>query len=106
VNTSGGSSLPGVGCRAVLVEASFPALAPSQVVGGRRAATRFSGLFSPNLKPVASAALPDFPHAVDDLRRADGADLKARAVAQQARRLVLWLMRGDVFAGHGVQGFI
>ena len=31
---------------------------------------------------------------------------KARAVAQQARRLVLWLMRGDVFAGHGVQGFI
>ena len=64
----------------------------SQVVGGWKAATRFSGLFSPSLGPLADAVLPDFSYAVDDLHRADDADLKARAVAQQAR-LALWLMR-------------
>ena len=32
----------------------------SQVVGGWKAATRFSGLFSPNLGPLADAVLPDF----------------------------------------------
>ena len=64
----------------------------SQVVGGWKAATRFSGLFAPNLGELAETVLPDFSYAVDDLHRTDDADLKARAVAQQAR-LALWLMR-------------
>ena len=64
----------------------------SQVVGGWKAATRFSGLFSPNLGFLADTVLPDFSYAVDDLHRTDDADLKARAVAQQAR-LALWLLR-------------
>ena len=64
----------------------------SHVVGGWKAATRFSGLFSPSLGPLADTVLPDFSYAVDDLRRTDDADLKARAVAQQAR-LALWLLR-------------
>ena len=64
----------------------------SHVVGGWKAATRFSGLFSPSLGPLADSVLPDFSYAVDDLRRTDDADLKARAVAQQAR-LALWLLR-------------
>ena len=64
----------------------------SQVVGGWKAATRFSELFSPNLGAVADAVLPDFSYAVDDLHRTDDANLRARGVAQQAR-LALWLMR-------------
>ena len=64
----------------------------SQVVGGWKAATRFSGLFSPNLEELAEAVLPDFSYAVDDLHGTGDADLKARALAQQVR-LALWLMR-------------
>ncbi|MGH1348722.1 MAG: Rpn family recombination-promoting nuclease/putative transposase [Nannocystales bacterium] len=64
----------------------------SQVVGGWKAATRFSELFSPNLGALADAVLPDFSYAVDDLHRTDDANLRARGVAQQAR-LALWLMR-------------
>lgn len=70
----------------------------SQVVGGWKAATRFSGLFSSSLGPLADAVLPDFSYAVDDLHRTGDADLKARAVAQQAR-LALWLLRGKGRAG-------
>ena len=64
----------------------------SQVVGGWKAAKRFSELFSPNLGVLADTVLPDFSYAVDDLHRTDDADLRARAVARQAR-LALWLMR-------------
>lgn len=64
----------------------------SQVAGGWKAATRFSGLFSSNLGSLADAVLPDFRYAVDDLHRTDDADLRCRAVASQAR-LALWLMR-------------
>ncbi|MBB88500.1 MAG: hypothetical protein CMP06_14580 [Xanthomonadales bacterium] len=73
----------------------LPLIVPAvlaQVPGGWKAATRFSGLFSPNLGLLADTVLPDFSYAVDDLHRADDVDLKARAVAQQAR-LALWLMR-------------
>ena len=64
----------------------------SQVVGGWKAATRFSGLFSPRLGSLADVVLPDFTYAVDDLHRTDDADLRRREVALQAR-LALWLMR-------------
>ncbi|MCR9161158.1 MAG: Rpn family recombination-promoting nuclease/putative transposase [Nannocystaceae bacterium] len=64
----------------------------SHVVGGWKAATRFSGLFSPNLGVLADRVLPDFSYVVDDLHRTDDADLKNRVVAEQAR-LALWLLR-------------
>jgi len=76
-------------------QAPLPLIVPavlSQVVGGWKAATRFSGLFSPNLGELADTVLPDFSYAVDDLHRTDDTDLRSRAVALQAR-LALWLMR-------------
>ncbi len=73
----------------------LPLIVPAvlaQVPGGWKTPTRFSGLFSPSLGSLAAAVLPDFSYAVDDLHRTDDADLRRRAVAQQAR-LALWLMR-------------
>ena len=76
-------------------KAPLPLIVPavlSQVAGGWKAPTRFSGLFSPNLGLLADVVLPDFSYAVDDLRQTDDAGLKEREVALQAR-LALWLMR-------------
>jgi hypothetical protein len=75
--------------------APLPLIVPAvlaHVPGGWKAPTRFSALFSPDLGGLADAVLPDFSYAVDDLHQADDADLRARALARQAR-LALWLMR-------------